>query len=188
MPWQLDGFASSLTAVADSTRTAYVGDISHFVDWAERAELAGPEAVTRLVLRRYLAYLTTLGRQKRTIARRASSLRRYFGWLRRTGVLEADPSRGLSAPSGDARLPHVLRAAELETLLDDPPAQVDHDPDAVRLRDDAVLELLYGSGLRVAEVCGLDGGDVDVRRGVVVVTGKGSKQRQVPISGPAAEA
>ena len=79
-----------------------------FVTWAgERAGLPGPEAVTRLVLRRYLAYLTTLGRRKRTIARRAAALRRYFGWLRRTGRIAADPSVRLSAPKGEARLaPH----------------------------------------------------------------------------------
>ena len=189
MPWHEDAFAASLTSVSDATRTAYLRDVQHFVEWAgDRAGLPGPDAVTRLVLRRYLAYLTTLGRQKRTIARRASSLRRYFGWLRRAGLVPSDPSRGLSAPSGDARLPHVLRSAELETLLDDPPERVDADPDSIRLRDDAILELLYGSGLRVAELCGLNCGDVDAGRGVVVVTGKGSKQRQVPVSPPAAEA
>ena len=188
MSWQVDGFAASLTTVADATRTAYLRDVAHFVEWAERANLAGPDEVTRLVLRRYLAYLTTMGRQKRTIARRASSLRRYFGWLARAGHVATDPSRGLSAPSGDARLPRVLRAAEIDTLLDDPPPTVDADLPSVRLRDDAVLELLYGSGLRVAELCGLNLGDVDPKRGVVVVTGKGSKQRQVPISPPAADA
>src|SRR3954453_22798180 len=185
MPWLVDDFAASLTTVADATRTAYLGDVAHFVEWAERAGLGGPGDVTRLLLRRYLAYLTTMGRQKRTIARRASSLRRYFGWLCRAGHLAVDPSRGLSAPAGDSRLPRVLRAAEIETLLDDPPTSVDGDPPAVRLRDDALLELLYGSGLRVAELCGLNTGDVDHQRGVVVVTGKGSKQRQVPITGPA---
>src|SRR5947209_7711239 len=188
MSWQVDGFEASLTTVSDATKTAYLGDVRHFVEWAERADLDGPGDVSRLVLRRHLAYLTTMGRQKRTIARRASSLRRYFGWLCRAGHIPVDPSRGLSAPAGDSRLPRVLRAAEIETLLDDPPARVDADPEAIRLRDDALLELLYGSGLRVAELCGLNLGDVDAKRGVVVVTGKGSKQRQVPISEPAGEA
>jgi site-specific recombinase XerD len=82
----------------------------------------------------------------------------------------------------------VLRADELVGLLDEPPAAVDDDPPAVRLRDDAVLELLYGSGLRVAELCGLTPGDVDLDRRLVTVWGKGSKQRQVPMSAPAAEA
>jgi site-specific recombinase XerD len=82
----------------------------------------------------------------------------------------------------------VLRADELQHLLDDPPVVVDADPPAVRLRDDAVLELLYGSGLRVAELCGLRPGDLDLDRRLVTVWGKGSKQRQVPLSAPAAEA
>src|SRR5436305_14268648 len=132
MPWLVDDFAASRTTVADATRTAYLGDVAHFVEWAERAGLAGPGDVTRLVLRRYLAYLTTMGRQKRTIARRASSLRRYFGWLCRAGHLTAHPSRGMSAPAGASRLPRLLRAADTETPLDDPPAAADADPPAVR--------------------------------------------------------
>src|SRR5207248_8359134 len=115
-------------------------------------------------------------------------LRRYFGWLRRIGALEVDPSVRLSAPRGDGRLPHVLTRSSLATLLDEPAAAVDADPPAVRLRDDAVLELLYGSGLRVAELCGLRPGDVDLPRGSVTVLGKRAKVRNVPVSAPAAEA
>jgi site-specific recombinase XerD len=77
---------------------------------------------------------------------------------------------------------------ELDTLLDNPRAPVRQDPETIRLRDNAVLELLYGSGLRVAELCGLSPGDVDLRRRLVKVWGKGSKQRQVPLSEPAADA
>ena len=188
MVWRLDAFTASLTSVADSTRVAYRGDLDDFVRWADRACLRGPEAVTRLVLRRYLAYLTTLGRQKRTIARRAAALRRYFGWLRRTGVIASDPSVRLSAPSGDGRLPHVLSRADVAELLDDPPARAAGGEEAVRRRDDAVLELLYGSGLRVAELCGLRRPDVDLLQGLVTVLGKGSKMRQVPLSRPSVEA
>src|SRR5947209_8221227 len=124
MTWRMDAFMSSLTSVAASTRVAYRGDLDDFVEWAERAGFDGPERVTRLVLRRYLAYLTTLGRKKRTIARRAAALRRYFGWLRRTGVLVVDPSVRLSAPAGEGRLPHVLSRSDIEELLDDPPGRV----------------------------------------------------------------
>ena len=106
----------------------------------------------------------------------------------RTGAVAADPSVGLSAPSGDGRLPRVLRDDELASLLDRPPAAVDADPAPVRLRDDAVLEILYGSGLRVAELCSLRPEDLDLAGQTARVWGKGSKQRLVPLSGPAVEA
>ena len=148
MDWRVDDFVGSLTSVSEATVEAYRRDVNGFVGWADRAGLDGPGAVDRLTLRRYLASLTTRRKAKRTIARTASSLRRYFGWLLRTGVIGVDPTARLSAPKGEARLPHVLRADELHRLLDDPPAGVDDDPAFVRCRDDAVLELLYGSGLR----------------------------------------
>lgn len=186
--WDVDGFVRSLTSAAPATVEAYRRDVADFATWAERASLAGPDAVDRRTLRRYLAYLGTRRFARRTVARKASSLRRYFGWLARTGVLPVDPSAGLSAPSGEGRLPRVLRADELTTLLDDPPAAVGGDPEHLRRRDDAVLELLYGSGVRVGELCGLRPDDLDLRAGVVTVWGKGGKQRRVPITPPAAEA
>ena len=175
----------SLSAVSANTVLAYADDVSQFVTWAERAGLTGPSEVDRLVLRRYLAYLATRRFARRSIARKAAALRRYFGWLRRTGVIDADPSTRLSAPRGDARLPHVLRPAELDTLLTAPAAD-----DPVGLRDLAVVELLYGSGLRVGELCGLRQSDLTLHadRPVVTVWGKGSKQRQVPMSEPSADA
>jgi len=187
-PWRREAFLSSLTAASPNTVDAYGRDLVGFVTWAERLALGGPEAVDRRVLRRYLAYLATRSYAKRSVARKASALRRYFGWLRRTGVLEIDPSAGLSAPSGDGRLPRVLRDDELVVLLDAPGAVVDHDPAPVRLRDDAVLEILYGSGLRVAELCSLRPDDLDLTARSVRVWGKGSKQRVVPLSEPAVEA
>ena len=167
---------------------AYDRDIHAFITWAERAGLDGPETVNRLLLRRYLAYLTTRRYARRTVARKVAAIRRYFNWLRRDGTVEVDPSVRLSAPAGEGRLPRVLTSSELDTLLDHPRAPVRDDPPTLRLRDEAVLELLYGSGLRVAELCGLGPGDVDVRRRLVKVWGKGSRQRQVPLSEPAADA
>jgi site-specific recombinase XerD len=186
--WRLDAFGRSLTGVSPATATAYASDLAAFVEWAGRLGLDGPTGVERLTLRRYVAFLASRGYARRTIARRASSLRRYFHWLRRTGAIEADPSTGLSAPKGDGRLPRVLRDDEMGTLLDAPPAKVDDDEPHIRLRDDAVLEVLYGSGVRVSELCSLRPGDVDLSRRRVTVWGKGSKQRVVPLSGPAAEA
>jgi integrase/recombinase XerC len=188
MEWRIDAFAQSLTSVAPATVTAYRADVTAFAEWAERAGHERPGSVDRLVLRRYLAFLTTRRYARRTIARKAAALRRYFHWLARTGVIAVDPALRLSAPARGGRLPEVLQRADLETLLDVPPARVDEDDDAIRLRDDAVLELLYGSGLRVAELCGLTLGDLDVLQRRLTVWGKGSKQRQVPMTAPAASA
>jgi len=187
--WQHEAFVRSLASASSNTVVAYGRDVAAFVRWAERGGLRGPADVTRLHLRRYLAYRSTLGRKSRTIAREAASLRRYFSWLLHVGAIDVDPSRRLSAPRGEARLPRVLRDAELETVLDAPgPPPTDEVGWAVHLRDNAVVELLYGSGLRVAELCGLRPPDLQLRARRVTVWGKGDKQRWVPMSEPSVEA
>jgi site-specific recombinase XerD len=185
--WQVDEFGASLTSLAPSTVEAYRRDVTAFTVWAGRLGIERPSEVDRRVVRRYLAYLGTMQRSSRTVARTLSSLRRWFAWLRRTGAVTADPTAGLVAPKGEARLPHVLRADELHQLLDEPPVRATAEP-AVVVRDDAVLELLYGSGLRVSELCGLRPADVDLHRRTVTVWGKGAKQRVVPMSEPAVAA
>jgi integrase/recombinase XerC len=116
-----------------------------------------------------------------TIARKAAALRAFFGWLRRKGVVTVDPTRNLRTPKGDRRLPRVPKAAEVAGLLDDgPPAEEGMDT-AVALRDLAVLEVLYGAGLRISELCGLSPSDVDARGGLVTVLGKRAKVRRVPL-------
>ncbi|HEX6568355.1 MAG TPA: tyrosine recombinase XerC, partial [Acidimicrobiales bacterium] len=195
--WHLDEFARSLTAVAPSTVEAYRRDLRAFTTWAERLGLHGPGEVERHTLRRYLAFMTTRGHARRTIARRASALRRYYRWLLRSGRVDDDPTAGLSAPKGEARLPRVLRPDELRVLLGDPGAggaptpraaqpAGDGSGGAVTLRDSALLELLYGSGLRIAEATSLDIDELDLARERVAVRGKGGKQRTVPLSEPAA--
>jgi site-specific recombinase XerD len=118
-----------------------------------------------------------------TIARKAAALRAFFGWLRKRGVVTVDPTRNLRTPKGDRRLPRVPKAAEVANLLEGAPPE---EPDegvgtAVALRDAAVLEVLYGAGLRVSELCGLGPPDVDMRGGMVTVLGKRSKIRRVPL-------
>jgi len=159
------------------------------VAWAGRAGVSDPEKVDRLMLRRYLAYLATRRYSRRTIARKAAALRSYFSWLRRHELIAVDPSRRLSAPVGEARLPRVLAPTELAALLE-PASDGAQTKVALSIaeRDDALLELLYGSGLRVAELCGLGMGDVDLRSRSVTVWGKGGKQRRVPMSRAAVEA
>jgi integrase/recombinase XerC len=186
--WHLDDFLRSLTDAAPATVDAYRRDVDAFVTFAERNQLSDPAEVDRRHLRRYVAHLGTRQYAAATVARRVAGLRRYFGWLRRRGLVAADPTIGLRSPSGPSRLPRVLRHDELDGLLDAPPAAIDDDPPQRRVRDDAVLELLYGSGLRVAEVCGLRIDDVDLRAGVVAVLGKRDKWRRVPVTPGAAEA
>lgn len=188
MSWQLEEFLASLTSLAPATVDAYGRDLRSFVEWAGRLGLDGPERVGHRTLRRHLAYLDTRGYRRRSIARRASSLRRYFAWLRRTGRIEVDPAVELSAPAGERRLPRVLRNDELATLLDGSRPVLDDDPEHLHLRDRAVLELLYGSGLRVGELCSLTPADLDLTERRVTVWGKGAKQRRVPLSEPAARA
>jgi integrase/recombinase XerC len=187
MAWHDAEFLGSLNAAAPRTVDAYRRDLAGFVEWAERGGIHGPEAVDRTLLRRYVAHLSTRRYAKRSIARKVSALRRYFRWATRRGLVATDPSSRLSAPRGEGRLPRVLKQDELTTLLDAPRTGAAEDP-ARRARDDAVLELLYGSGIRVSELCSLSVGDVDLTRGRATVWGKGSKQRAVPLSEPAAHA
>ena len=181
MAWHVDAFARSVGGSSPHTVRAYRGDVEAFADWAERGGVTGPDGVDRLLLRRYLAYLSTRRYARTTLARKAAALRRYFAWLARRGDIASDPACRLHAPSGGARLPQVLDRGELVTLLDAPESGADDLPPEVRRRDDAVLELLYGAGLRVSELCGLDVDDVDLRARTVTVVGKGDRQRRLPI-------
>ncbi len=209
MTWEIEAYRRSVAGLSPDTVRAYASDVERFVAWADRGGVAEPTDVDRITLRRYLAFLATRRYAKATISRTAASLRSYFGWCARRGLVDVDPSAHLSAPAPDSRLPRVLGNAELEALLTAqapaaPLGQVtqssegrgagrttggDQKPDGATARrpadadrdarDDAVLELLYGSGMRVAELCGLNVDDLDLDRGVVTVTGKGNRQRQV---------
>ncbi len=176
--WELEAYRRSVGGLSAATVRAYTGDVRRFAEWAERSGRDGPAGVDRLLLRRYLAFLATRRCSKATISRTAASLRSYFQWCARRGVVAADPSARLTAPSPDSRLPRVLGHAELGVLLDGTRPGAEASPEVDR-RDDAVLELLYGAGVRVAELCALDVGDLDLRRRLVAVTGKGSKERRV---------
>lgn len=195
MPWELDAYRRSVAGLSPDTVRAYASDVARFAEWAERGGAAGPGDVDRMALRRYLAYLATRRYARATIARSAASLRSYFSWCARRGLAASDPSARLTAPAPDSRLPRVLGHGELEALLDPEGPANDGDDDgagagrsARDLRDDAALELLYAAGIRVAELCALDLGDLDLAKGVVTVIGKGDRQRQVLVHGRCVEA
>ena len=183
--WDLPTWLGSLTRIAESTRSVYARDMTAVVEWLAEQGIDDPAAVSRRTLRGYLAHLDQSGYARRTIARKASVIRRYFDWARRSGVVASDPSAALTAPKGTATLPRVLTANEVDGLLEG--SARSSDEPAIEQRDRAVVELLYGSGLRVSELCGLRPADIGAD-GVARVWGKGSKQRRVPLSDAAAAA
>ncbi len=154
---------------------------------------AGAEGIVRLddldlpLLRGWLAQMTASGLARSTMARRASSARTFTAWCLRTGRTTRDPAVRLVAPKRDRYLPTVLRKDQSAALLDLAGVRAD-DRDPTHLRDSAALELLYGTGIRVAELVGLDVDDVDLGRNVLRVLGKGAKERTVPFGLPAARA
>jgi site-specific recombinase XerD len=184
--WPADDFVHSLTSVSPHTRRAYAHDVREFVEWCERGACRDPHALDHRVLRRYLAYLTTRGFARPTIARKAASVRAFSRYLSRRGAIEHDAGRHLRSPAGARRLPRVPRAADTSTVLDaaerralDAPGDAQFER-AVALRDLALLELLYATGMRISECCGLDLADVDLRKRHLTVLGKGSKVRRLP--------
>lgn len=183
--WTLDAFETSLTNASSNTVVAYVSDVRQFAQWVARQGIDAPGCVTKLQVRSYIGFLVTTKAAKRTVSRKLASLRKYFGWHVRHGRLDIDPTTGVRAPNDNGRLPKVLTADQLEALLsgadpDDPPWKV--------ARDTAIVEMLYGSGLRVSELCSLDVASINAKRRFVTVMGKGSKERTVPVGEPAMEA
>jgi integrase/recombinase XerC len=184
--WRLDDFERSHSSLSERTLAAYRTDVRLFADWVTRLRIEEPSGVTRTVVRRYVAALTTREFARRSIARKAAALRRYFGWALAEGIVTTDPTIGLQVSAGNGRLPRVLDRRELDQLLDGPIP--DDEPDWRRRRDDAVLEILYGSGVRVSELCSLQLDQVALGESALSVWGKGSKARRVPLGEPAVRA
>ena len=174
----LVGFVRHLELERDRsahTVRAYAGDVEGLLEHATRSGVTEPAGVDLSVLRSWLARLRASGAARSTLARRGSSARAFTGWAHRTGLLQHDPGALLGTLKGHRPLPDVLRVDEAARLVD----AVDGNSPA-ELRDRAALELLYGTGIRVSELCGLDLNDVDDARWVVRVLGKGRKERTVP--------
>ena len=183
-------FVSSLHGVSESTASVYQRDVTAFVTWSEELGVGDISNVDRRQIRRYLGYLDQAQYARRTIARKMSALRRFFAWARLRGHITADPTVGLSTPSSGSRLPSVVSDDDLSELLGDSSnVRLDDDADSPRrLRDDAIVELLYGSGLRVSELCSLTASSIDLNAATIRVWGKGDKERIVPLSAPATTA
>jgi integrase/recombinase XerC len=170
---------------------AYRSDLERLAEFLRRRgdSLA---AADYPALRRFLAHETTLGYARASVARRVTAIHTFYRWARARGLVDVDPAALLGRPKVHSRLPTVLRATEAAAVVEAPEAEAGQTADllerAVALRDRAVLELLYGSGLRVAEVAGLTLDRIDLDRARVTVLGKGAKEREVPLSDYAIEA
>lgn len=192
-----DDFAAQLAQVQNrSTHTvrAYVADVISLLDHAVRAGAQTPADLTLAQIRSWLARQRTTGAAQSTLARRSAAARTFSAWAHRDGRLPTDVAAGLASPRARRELPAVLpidqTAALLETAHTAQPAD-DVQPGAVdpaRLRDQLLLELLYATGVRVSEACGLNVADVDPGRRVLRVSGKGGRERSVPYGVPAQRA
>jgi len=176
------------------TVRAYLGDVRALLEHATRAGVTSPDGLSITVLRGWLADQHRAGLARSTLARRAAAARSFTAFAQARGLLDTDPGPLLGTPRIRRRLPDVARPDQLAAVLDAtaarPVAAAGLDPPqrAILLRDIAIMELLYASGIRVSELCGLDVGDLDHGRRTIRVLGKGGKERTVPVGLPAERA
>jgi integrase/recombinase XerC len=169
------------------TLRAYLGDVTGMLAHASALGLDSLDALDIRTLRSWLANQQTLGKARTTMARRATAVRVFTAWVLRTGRATTDPGAQLGSPKAHKPLPSALDVSQARALLELAETMAD-DGSPVGLRDVAILELLYATGIRVGELCGLDIDDVDRSRRVVRVFGKGRKERTVPYGVPADQA
>ena len=186
----LGAYERHLTSERDLTPhtvRAYLGDVAGLLDHATRLGLGDVAELDLRSLRSWLAKQQTLGLSRTTLARRATAARVFTAWLHRCGLATHDVGATLGSPRVRRPLPPVLRTDEASELIR-AAAELADDGSPVGLRDVAMLELLYATGIRVGELVGLDIDDVDRERNVIRVFGKGRKERSVPFGRPAARA
>jgi integrase/recombinase XerC len=175
---QIEGFVAHLSherRCSPHTVAAYRRDLKSFVAALAAQGIASFDAVSHDQVRRFAAQRHRQGGDPRSIARALSAVRSLYAYLMREGLAPLDPAQGVRAPQAEKRLPRTLDADQVGRLLEI------KAEDPLALRDRALLEMLYSSGLRLAELCALDLGDVDLSDATVRVTGKGSKTRILPV-------
>ena len=182
---QVDAFLHHIRferGLSEHTVGAYRRDLKALGDYCAARNLADWSGLCTADLRRFAAGAHRGGLAARTVQRRLAGARSFLGYLESRGEIGHNPARGVKAPRPPRNLPRTLEPDQVGRLMDIP------ERDAVACRDRAMLELMYSSGLRLAELTGLDLGGVDMREGLVRVTGKGRKTRILPVGGKAIEA
>jgi integrase/recombinase XerC len=165
------------------TETHYRTDLEQFGEFLKQQNIPSFAAVSYDLARKFLAQLSMKEYSRRSIARKLSALRSFYMFLVREGVMDSSPFALLRSPKQDTRLPVFLYLEEIRELLETP------DPaEPLGMRDRAILETLYASGMRVSELVALDTGSVDLKNGIALVLGKGSKERYVPLGEYAVDA
>ena len=173
---QFQDYLSLESGNSVNTVQSYLRDLRRLGNWAGQYGITAPEGVDAKLLRKFIFALKDMGLSAATIRRQISAIRTYYGFLIGEGHLSSDPSERLETPRQGRTLPDVLSVAEIERLMGAPGVD-----DRLAWRDRALLELGYGAGMRVSELCGLTRGDLILDEGLVRVFGKGSKERLVPI-------
>ncbi len=174
------------------TVRAYRQDLKSLDAYLAERGLTDLEAVGLRDLRGWLASLRASGAARTTMARRVAAVRGFFSWAEQSGRIQVDPASGLKAPKPDRRLPEHVDVSAMSGVFAELEARIDAaetaDELAAARRDAAIIEVLYAGGVRVAELCQLDLGDIDWDRALLRVHGKGGKDRAVPLGQPAVEA
>jgi integrase/recombinase XerC len=187
---QIELFLDNLKREAASEHTvlAYSSDLAQFLEYLSPPDLAPPEprAIDQLVMREWMASMYKQGLNAASIQRKLAAVRSMFKFMLREGAIEVNIARLTRTPKAPKKVPEVMTAEQTNNLLDDVAANQLERP--YPARDRAIFELLYGCGVRVSELSGLDLDDLDRAEGWIRVLGKGRKERQVPLPGKAAEA
>lgn len=174
--------------LSDNSIRGYVGDLESFLAHMEKLNVQEFKDLTIEHIRSWLANLQTTGVARSTLTRRIVSIRAFTNWAATNGWLSSDLGANLAIPKAQRTLPEILNVDEAAQVLKALEVKAGEEVTAINLRDLAMLEVLYASGIRVSELCGLNLGDIDQSRNTLSVIGKGDRQRVVPVGIPAVKA
>lgn len=178
--WLLHEYDAKQSTRSQHTRDAYASDLKQFIEFLDRSKIVTPQKIDRTILRRYVAWLSTQKYQPSSIARKVASVRGYLTFLSKRDIVTPAIAHALTAPKIPKLLPRVPSSKDISRII-----TTSGETNALHM---AVLEILYGAGLRVSELCGLEVADIYLRNATIVVLGKGSKYRTVPLGEPALDA
>lgn len=175
-------------SLSTHTIRAYLGDLTSLIEHLEAIGVSDISDLQLIHLRSWLANQQVKGGARTTLSRRAVSVRLFTKWAVKNKYLEKDVAATLATPKGHRTLPEVLEISDAKLAMDSLTTRAAEEETPISLRDVAMVEVLYASGARVAELCGLDLSDIDYDRQTIRVLGKGNKERTIPLGNPAMRA